>query len=120
MKVRRGHHANALIFNKNNNIVSRFESHGSGTNSYNYNSANSDFIKFFKSKRVIDQIGKWTYKSSSEFCPIGPQSKAGRHYYDKKMGKVFGKNSVIEAGGFCAAWSLLFIIVYLIQKLLIS
>ncbi len=90
-------------------IRSRFEPHGSGTKSYNYNSANNDLTEFFKLKSVIDKIGVWIYKSSNEFCPIGPQTKAGKHYYEKKMGKVFGRDAVIESGGFCAAWSLLFV-----------
>jgi len=109
LKVKGGHHANALIFDKKNNTLSRFEPHGSNTKAYNYKHADESMKAFLNRKDLINKIGKWHYLSSTIACPTGPQTKEGRHYYQKKMGKVFGRKVVIEAGGFCAAWSLIFI-----------
>ena len=110
LKVKMGYHANAFIFDLKNRVVSRFEPNGGQkTSMYNYKELNDQLTKYFNSKLVVDVIGNWKYKSPSDFCPVGPQAKAGLHYYEKKVGKVFGKRAIVEAGGFCAAWSLMFI-----------
>lgn len=110
MKVKRGYHANALIFDIKNRIVSRFEPNGGqAIGYYNHKAVNHTLDTFFKSKATIDKIGEWKYESPSDFCPVGPQVKAAKHQYEKKVGKVYGKQVVIEAGGFCAVWSLMFI-----------
>lgn len=110
MKVKRGYHANAFIFDLKNRIVSRFEPNGGqAIGYYNHKEVNQTLDMFFKSKATINKIGVWKYESPSDFCPVGPQVKAAKHQYEKKVGKVYGKQVVIEAGGFCAAWSLMFI-----------
>lgn len=110
MKVKRGYHANAFIFDLKNQTVSRFEPNGGqATNYYNYKAVNSTLDTFFKSKGTVNKIGEWKYESPSDFCPVGPQVKAAKYFYEKKVGKVYGRQVVVEAGGFCAVWALMFV-----------
>lgn len=106
----RSSHANALIFDVENKIVTRFEPHGSLINLYDFNNMDLEFKKMFENAEIRDRIGCWTYNSPSTYCNgEGPQTKENKIKYEKKTGKVYGKIRIIEPKGYCSSWSLLFI-----------
>ena len=99
-------HANALIFDSENKILTRFEPHGANLET-NYDVGELD-----------QQIGKWIkgnmegwkYTAPIHFCPVrGPQTIESQLYFDSKMKAIYGSDLTKEAGGFCSAWSLLFL-----------
>lgn len=95
-------HANALVIDFKNRRVIRFEPHGSLSGCY-------DQIKC--DNQLKNAIGNFTYMGPSDFeKQEGPQTKESRHQtmYNKITKKFGNKERVIEAGGFCMAWSILF------------
>jgi hypothetical protein len=110
MKVNGGHHVNALIFDTFNGTVTRFEPHGSETDVYDQNDLDEKLKSWLKNVPWINGKGKkWIYKPPINYCPkVGPQTKTSTVRFEKKKGKVFGREVRIEVGGYCAAWSLIF------------
>lgn len=105
-----GGHANSLIFDSENKVLTRFEPHGgSGTG------------KSFYSQQILDRklaawltakYPDWRYNRPADFCPVpGPQTKEDADFLGRvyKKRKVFGKERLAETRGFCQAWSLLYI-----------
>ena len=108
MKVKGGLHSNALIFDNKDKTLTRYEPHGKITNVYDMEHADKCFVDWLKD--VNSKIGKWKYVSPLDYSPsIGPQTKSSSTHYEKKTGMVFGKKKVVESGGYCSAWSLLFL-----------
>lgn len=99
-------HANALIFDSENKIITRFEPHGAGLE-INYNVGELDSqIGIWMGRN----LNGWTYQAPIHYCPTsGPQTLETKIYYDSKMKALYGENLNKEAGGFCSAWSLLFL-----------
>ena len=99
-------HANALIFDAENKILTRFEPHGANLD-INYDVGDLDRqIKKWTEKNMEG----WSYTAPIHFCPtVGPQGKEYKSYFDDKMKAIYGSDLSKEAGGFCSAWSLLFL-----------
>jgi hypothetical protein len=100
------YHANALIFDSENKILTRFEPHGSGLEvKYDVGMLDTQINKW-----MTQNIKGWTYRAPIHFCPSrGPQTLETELYYNSKMKAIYGDNLNKEAGGFCSAWSLLFL-----------
>ena len=100
IEIENGAHANILLYDKNTNVLERFEPYGSDNPpNFNYNSSlldtllNNYFKKYFKNMK---------YNSPKKFLPkIGFQSyESIESNRNKKIG---------DPSGFCAAWCLWYI-----------
>lgn len=102
-------HANALVFDIKNQRVIRFEPHGSYSGCYDQQVCD---------QYIRDAIGQhpllknYTYIGPRDYEHYaGPQTIEVHHQTKyETVTKQFGsKTRVIQAGGFCMAWSILFI-----------
>jgi hypothetical protein len=103
MQVRGGWHGNALIYDKQTRVLSRFEPHGAKTTSYEPAKLDEALRKYVLENPEIFSA----YEKPSDFCP----EKSVQHYsslskLEKEMREVFGRSVSVEAGGFCGLWSL--------------
>lgn len=105
---RESRHANALIFDLKNQRIVRFEPHGSFSGCYDQKVCD---------QYIRDAIGKhpllknYTYIGPSDYEHYaGPQVVEERHQTKyEPVTKQFGsKTRLIQAKGFCMAWSILF------------
>jgi hypothetical protein len=92
-------HANALIFNNKNKIITRFEPNGM------VDLGSELDLELNKLAIKLGKLGKsWKYKRQSDFCPrVGPQYKQAFEPEDSNTGTIYSNI------GFCGAWSLMFI-----------
>ena len=107
ISTKHGNHANALIFDFEAKTLTRFEPHGATTQSYSASSLDLNISNW-----LINTLEGWKYFPPKYFCPIrGPQSRENWKLVTEALEtrKVWGKDVKKEAGGFCAAWSLIFI-----------
>lgn len=107
MAIPHGYHANALILDNQSGVLSRFEPHGAATTSYSISRLDNTLTQFVKENPTLMK----RYQAPPDFCPdVGPQTK---ERFSKKYSivtkKAFGKVVRAEAGGYCSAWSLMFI-----------
>jgi ankyrin repeat protein len=94
IELREGSHANYLIYDKKQNEVERFESHGYSVIGLNYNGELLDNLLEKKFKSIIPGI---IYVRPQDYLP-----KIGFQLVD-----VTEKNKVIgDPGGYCALWSI--------------
>lgn len=105
MQVKGGWHGNALIYDKQTRVLSRFEPHGSETTSYVPAKLDAALRNYVLQYPEIFSA----YEQPSYFCP----EKSVQHYsalstLEKEMRDVFGRSVSVEAGGFCGLWSLYF------------
>jgi len=90
-------HANAIIYDRKENIVYRFEPHGYNPDRIDINDAMNFYLTDFFSEYGIE------YKNLSEYCPLvqgfkrGPQAM---ETYDSIKG---------DPGGFCSYWTTYFL-----------
>lgn len=101
-------HLNALIYDHEKRTLTRFEPHGAYSNIYDFKKLDTDLKSFVKTHNDLFSGG---YFEPSTFCPIdGPQTKELRSGIEKKMGlDINGNKVLLEAGGFCSSWSLMFL-----------
>lgn len=111
-----GYHANALIFDTENNMLTRFEPHGSVTSSYNVKMLDNKIEEWLeknqKSLPHTKSKKKWEYHKPKDFCPMtGPQSREHWSYVEEAFKIIDGikERANDETYGFCAAWSLIYI-----------
>lgn len=103
LKTSTGRHGNAMIYDRERDLVTRYEPHGRKTNVYD-----SAFLDAKIQEALVGKVAN--YRSPSEFCPeIGHQTLERRAGVETKTRIVFGREARIEAGGFCMAWSLYWI-----------
>lgn len=106
LRLQRGYHANALIFDSKGKTLARFEPHGTGSYSH---APLDDALRVW----LRNTFGReWTYIPATDICPVpGPQTRDAADFLGKtyKKIKVFGKERKAETKGFCAAWALLYI-----------
>ena len=117
------YHANALIFDTENQRLTRFEPHGGETTSYNMEKLDSAMEHWLSQNEYKlgggdegymgwESGSTWQYNKPPNFCPReGPQSLENWRLVEEafKTRMVFGKEVRMETGGFCSAWSLLYI-----------
>jgi hypothetical protein len=100
---RKSGHGNAMVYDCTKETLTRFEPHGGTSRSYDNVTLDNELYTFVAKYPHIFSGG---YIAPNTFCPkIGPQVKEKLAGYEVKMGKVFGRDVKIEAGGFCSAWS---------------
>lgn len=93
-------HANAIIFDSKAKRLTRFEPNGSSENTIDTE------MKYWLLSQ--EQLRTWTYSGPTNFCPKpGPQSRENWMYVEEAY-ELAGLDRR-ETGGFCAAWSLLWI-----------
>lgn len=100
LKGRGGQHANALIFDKKNKILTRFEPHGSEVQLRMYDPLllDASIQKWLDKKK--EHFNGWEYKAPIYWCPKkGPQAIESE-LKSKKKGEI---------SGYCQAWSLMFL-----------
>lgn len=101
-------HANVIIFDMQNQTVSRFDPHGPTSESYNPEELNYNLKQIFTTGQGKRTLGRgWKYRAPIEYCPVdigGPQ-----------MIEEFDEWEVISPGqyGFCGIWSHWFADLYL-------
>ena len=103
-------HANAIIYDNVKKTLTRFEPHGASSSRYDWVTLDEEFDRYVNKHRDIFS----SYNRPIDYCPrVGPQTKeqyalyAKRGYTRLSSGKsVFVRQ---EAGGFCAAFSLMFL-----------
>lgn len=102
ISTERGSHANALIFDTEDKVVSRFEPHGTvGERASQYSARSLDAQL---SRWLQNEYPGWTYKRGSKLCPVpGPQVREAAHDLKQAYEGQEGP------GGFCQAWALLYI-----------
>lgn len=101
-------HANALFIDPRDKTIVRFEPHGSFSNVYDMRLCDE---RIRDAMSTNDILKDYRYHSPTSFQQKdGPQIREAlfQNKY-KKVTKMFGtKERVIEEGGFCVAWSILF------------
>ena len=101
----RGYHANALIFDMKNNIMTRFEPNGAGTNLYDMDHFDRSLERWLKKN-----FPGWEYHGPPRYCPKqGPQARESVKLVEEALGSTGKRRRGGEAKGFCSAWSLFFI-----------
>lgn len=101
-------HANAIIIDFKNHRIIRFEPHGSFSGCYDQPTCDN-YLKDAMKKHTI--LSQYTYISPSDYEKVdGPQTvEVQQQTKYQKVTKRFGsKERVLEAGGFCLAWTMLF------------
>lgn len=107
-----GRHANALIFDTFSQTVTRFEPHGAMTLAYGAANLENALRRWLAHATYKLGWDKFKYYSPPDYCPrLGPQSRESWRLVPEAMAtkKVFGKEVLKETQGYCAAWSLLFV-----------
>lgn len=105
IELRKGSHANYLIYDKETKELERFEPYGSSPPyQFDYNPGLLDNIIKYKFREIDDEI---KYFPPSSYMP-----KIGFQYFDVLEGAQY----IADPGGFCALWS----IWYVDQRLLYS
>jgi len=111
------HHLNALIFDSKHKLITRFEPHGAYrannflfapindfvTNWFNigYPHINAAITEWLNSAQVQKLFSGYRYRAPIDYCPkLGPQ------WIEATIGPEMGEK---YAGGYCAAWSLMFL-----------
>ena len=98
-------HANALIFDTKTHTLTRFEPHGSDSLAYSVQDFDKQIEKWLSKNNYVlgsKKLSNWKYRKPSDYCPIaGPQTRESWKLITKDINK--------ESGGFCSAWSLLYI-----------
>ena len=100
IELSNGSHSNILLYDKNTNIMERFEPNGADVPpNYNYNEIQLDRILHNYFKRHFKNL---IYNTPKHFLPkIGFQAyEQVEHYKTRKLG---------DPGGFCAAWCLWYV-----------
>lgn len=102
-------HANAIIFDNDENTVTRFEPHGDAVGFYNADILDDLFSRY--AATLDTSAGEWEYISLSRECGVGPQylQTQTQESYMSKMRAIFGDMADSEAEGFCSVWTLMFI-----------
>lgn len=101
-------HANALYINTEKKVIIRYEPHGYSTSSYD------SPICDMRLKQAIDfyePLRGYRYYGPNDFQEgWGPQANEKEQTKYKRVTKMFGsKERLIEAGGFCMAFTLYFL-----------
>lgn len=81
-----------MVYDCTKETLTRFEPHGGTSRSYDNVTLDNELYTF---------VAKYPHIFSGGV----PQVKDKLAGYQVKMGKVFGRDVKIEAGGFCSAWS---------------
>ena len=100
-------HANGLLYDTKTQILERYEPHGSENDPNSYTSINKGSLKLMKDY-ISTKLGITIkmFKQPKSTCPkVGFQS---REIYPRYANFVF--NQEWKIGGYCAAWSMYFII----------
>jgi len=105
LKTKVGAHGNAIIIDRRNRSLARFEPHGSETNSYTAANLDKHLLDFVQDRKNT-AYGVDVYEPPHEFCPkVGPQAKADiENYYDFEEKREDRKDR-----GWCAVLCLMFI-----------
>jgi hypothetical protein len=94
-------HANSLVYDVKNKILTRFEPHG-GRASKHHTEINKLLHQMIKKA----PFKGWKFVPPIAYCPyFGPQAREKKYLIDKRFPKQHIKD---EIGGFCAAWSFMF------------
>lgn len=110
-------HANALMINPAKKTIYRMEPHGHNTNTYSSAQCDADIVQAIAG---VEELKDFKYYGPRDFqADNGPQAKE-LWYRDKtlypKITKKFGsKERLLEAGGFCMAWSIYVLHMYVIN-----
>lgn len=105
IKTKVGAHGNAVIIDRRNRSLARFEPHGSETNSYTVANLDKHLLDFVQDRKN-KAYGVDVYEPPHEFCPkAGPQAKADvEKYHDFDEKREDRKDR-----GWCAVLCLMFI-----------
>jgi ankyrin repeat protein len=101
-----GNHSNCLIFDIDNNIIERFEPHGSSYPSqFNYNPDYLDNILFNKFDKLLGTILKNKYQQVKYLLPKNYLPKIGF----QKFENVEKNKNIGDPLGFCTLWCIWYI-----------
>jgi hypothetical protein len=101
-------HANSIVIDNVNKLIIRFEPHGYMSTSYDLAQCDMALTTALKN---YDPLSNYTYIGPSKYEQInGPQTieRHDQSAYMKIVAKIGSSERVLEAGGFCLAWSILF------------
>lgn len=102
-----GNHSNGLIYDVTNDIMERFEPHGSGTPAqFNYNSDLLDEILFKKMSNIVSNFYKRTIKIKY-YQPKNYLPKIG--FQTLETTEMNNNRNIGDPGGFCTLWTIWYI-----------